>query len=103
MLTRSVLKLQEAREARIAAGEEVEDESDNGSTWSDEILWASPLDQFDAYVRFAATIGALEQGAPQLFQLATQGLTPPQREELQAVGQRAARGGEKAEEEAVQA
>lgn len=63
-------------------------------------MWASPLDQFDAYARFTATITGLEQAAPQLFRLATQGLTPPQQGELQAIGQRAARGGEKAVEEA---
>lgn len=86
-------------------------DSDAGSNWSEEILWASPLDQFDAYTRFTACLtcaslpphfvvtdgcAALEIINPRLFGLATGPLDLMQRSELESVAARALQGGEKA-------
>lgn len=32
---------------------------DSDSVWSDEILWASPLDQFDCYQRFSSLLSCM--------------------------------------------
>lgn len=97
------------------AGREDDEDSDAGSTWSEEILWASPLDEIDMYQRFTATITgssppqlsprafltlfstAIETVNPALFQLATQPLDGAARAELEAVAARSLRGGEKAD------
>ncbi|KAM0788606.1 hypothetical protein ACM66B_001727 [Microbotryomycetes sp. NB124-2] len=85
--------LAEAQARREAA--EGDDESETGSTWSDEVLWQSPLDNIDAYAHFTGTLTALERSAPQLFQHATAGLTQEQRTQLEQIGARAMQGGEK--------
>lgn len=81
------------------------------------MLWTSPLDAMDAYARFtgvltsassfpispslasltSTTRTALETSSPQLFQLATQLLDQSQRAELEEIGARTLRGGEKAD------
>lgn len=77
------------------------------------MLWASPLDQFDAYTRFTACLAcsfppfikskprlifdfaALEIINPALFQLAVSPLDAEQRGVLESIGARAMAGGEK--------
>ncbi|KAK4053547.1 Nonsense-mediated mRNA decay protein 5 [Microbotryomycetes sp. JL201] len=84
-------------QARREANGDADDESETGSTWSDEVLWQSPLDNIDAYVHFTGTLTALERSAPQLFQHATAGLSAEQRAQLEQIGVRAMRGGERAD------
>lgn len=46
--------LAQAQAAREARGDDVD--TDDGSTWSDEVLWTSALDSIDAYARFTGTL-----------------------------------------------
>lgn len=67
------------------------------SVWSDEVLWISPLDSIDVYAHFTSVLTGLESSNPALFQLATQSLDAGARAELEAIGARAMKGGEKAD------
>lgn len=78
-------------------GADGDDASDAASTWSDEVLWISPLDAVDVYAHFTAVLTGLESTSPALFQLATQSLDAGARSELEAIGARAMKGGEKAD------
>ncbi|KDE03158.1 hypothetical protein MVLG_06352 [Microbotryum lychnidis-dioicae p1A1 Lamole] len=82
-----------------AGATEGEDDDDARSDWSDEILWASPLDDVDAYVKFTTVLTTLERSVPELFQLAVGPLDAKQKAELEVVARRALAGGEKAEVE----
>lgn len=42
------------------ADEADEDNSDLASDWSEEVLWASPLDSIDVYERFATLITGMD-------------------------------------------
>lgn len=100
-------------------GADESDDDDNASTWSEEVIWSSPLDEFDSYIRFTAVLtcqcyfsslssraeslmirgfleAALEVSSPQLFRIATESLDAQERNHLESIGARALAGGEKA-------
>ncbi|KAI5474959.1 hypothetical protein MNV49_002143 [Pseudohyphozyma bogoriensis] len=83
------------KELERNAREAADTDSEAGSTWSDEILWASPLDDLDVYKKFTETLTALEATQPALFQLATTPLTAEQRAALEKAAAIAMQGGEK--------
>ncbi|SCV67913.1 BQ2448_5524 [Microbotryum intermedium] len=81
----------------LGGNEDEDDDDDACSNWSDEILWASPLDEIDTYVKFTTVLTTLERSVPDLFQLAVGPLDAKQKAELGVVARRALAGGEKAE------
>ncbi|GAA5825525.1 hypothetical protein JCM3770_004314, partial [Rhodotorula araucariae] len=68
--------------------------SDGDSAWSDEILWASPLDQFDSYQRFSTLLAGLQSANPTLYQSSLAGLSAEQQAVLADVAAKAAEGGD---------
>jgi len=72
---------------------ESDDESD---AFSEERLFASPLDQIDAYSSFVKTLSRLEAQHPSAFQHITSTLSPGQRNALNDIVAKAQIGGEKA-------
>lgn len=101
---------QASRAARFGNG--FADDGDSG--WSDEILWASPLDQFDAYARFSSLLAgaselSLSRALPgsdgrisaglqsqnaTLYQSSLSGLSAEQQTVLADVASKAAEGGD---------
>jgi len=87
---------------------------DSDSAWSDEILWASPLDQFDCYQRFSSLLSctspssrllhipqltnvpvpALSSANASLYQQAVGGLDGTQQAELGDIASKANEGGD---------
>ncbi|GAA6059439.1 hypothetical protein JCM10212_005378 [Sporobolomyces blumeae] len=67
---------------------------DSDSAWSDEILWASPLDQFDCYQRFSALLSSLSAANSTLYQTAVGGLNANQQAELGDIALKANEGGD---------
>ncbi|GJN87375.1 hypothetical protein Rhopal_000324-T1 [Rhodotorula paludigena] len=67
---------------------------DGDSAWSDEILWASPLDQFDSYQRFSGLLAGLQTANPTLYQQSLAGLSAEQQTILADVATKAAEGGD---------
>ncbi|BGP23398.1 nonsense-mediated mRNA decay protein [Rhodotorula toruloides] len=67
---------------------------DGDSAWSDEILWASPLDQFDSYQRFSGLLANLQTANPSLYQSSLSALDASQRGVLADVASKAAEGGD---------
>ncbi|GAA6019455.1 hypothetical protein JCM10207_001394 [Rhodosporidiobolus poonsookiae] len=67
---------------------------DGDSSWSDEILWASPLDQFDSYQRFSALLAGLQTANPTLYQQSLSGLDAEQQAVLADVATKAQEGGD---------
>ncbi|KAK4050929.1 Nonsense-mediated mRNA decay protein 5 [Microbotryomycetes sp. JL221] len=98
--TRYLDMLDEAQARKNQNDQDDDDDQSLNSTWSEEVLWSSPLDEIDAYVLFTTTLTNLEREAPQLFQRATASLTTEQRTQLEQIGVRAMRGGERADIEA---
>ncbi|GAA5866795.1 hypothetical protein JCM3774_001803 [Rhodotorula dairenensis] len=76
------------RAARLGAFE------DGDSGWSDEILWASPLDQFDSYERFSTLLATLQTQNPSLYQSSLSGLDGEQQAVLSDVATKASEGGD---------
>lgn len=97
----------QARRAAAASGDGANGDDDLSSladsTWSDEVLWISPLDKLDAYVRFTTVLTTLERAHAELFANVTSGLSGELRSELEGIGRRAGEGGEKAGEAEAQA
>ncbi|KWU42562.1 ARM repeat-containing protein [Rhodotorula sp. JG-1b] len=81
-----------ATEAQRAARLAAFDDGDSG--WSDEILWASPLDQFDSYERFSNLLATLQAQNPTLYQAALSALDTEQQAVLSDVAAKAAEGGD---------
>ncbi|TKA51096.1 hypothetical protein B0A53_05882 [Rhodotorula sp. CCFEE 5036] len=81
-----------ATEAQRAARLAAFDDGDSG--WSDEILWASPLDQFDSYERFSSLLATLQAQNPTLYQAALSALDTEQQAVLSDVAAKAAEGGD---------
>ncbi|GAA5946962.1 hypothetical protein JCM3765_002093 [Sporobolomyces pararoseus] len=67
---------------------------DSDSAWSDEILWASPLDQFDCYQRFSSLLSSLSSANASLYQQAVEGLNATQQSELSDIAAKANDGGD---------
>ncbi|CEQ41895.1 SPOSA6832_03660, partial [Sporobolomyces salmonicolor] len=67
---------------------------DSDSAWSDEILWASPLDQFDCYQRFSSLLLTLHNANPSLYQQAIGGLDASQQAQLADIAAKANEGGD---------
>ncbi|GAA5868463.1 hypothetical protein JCM1840_007004 [Sporobolomyces johnsonii] len=67
---------------------------DSDSAWSDEILWASPLDQFDCYQRFSSLLSTLHAANPSLYQQAIGGLDASQQAQLGDIAAKANEGGD---------
>ncbi|GAA5899248.1 hypothetical protein JCM8208_001596 [Rhodotorula glutinis] len=67
---------------------------DGDSVWSDEILWASPLDQFDSYQRFSSLLAGLQNANPSLYQASLSGLSTEQQGVLADVAAKASEGGD---------
>ncbi|GAA5932308.1 uncharacterized protein JCM15063_001186 [Sporobolomyces koalae] len=67
---------------------------DSDSAWSDEILWASPLDSFDCYQRFSALFSSLSSANANLYQQAVGGLDAAQQAELANIASKANEGGD---------
>lgn len=119
MLTQSLTSVPEiAEQANRLARAGAFDDGD--SAWSDEILWASPLDQFDSYQRFSgllagacltlsskssagltdmrfswrAQLAGLQTANPTLYQQSLAGLSAEQQTILADVATKAAEGGD---------
>ncbi|GAA5967114.1 hypothetical protein JCM11641_000445 [Rhodosporidiobolus odoratus] len=84
-------QLAEAEADRIIRAQE---DSDAASAWSDEILWASPLDQFDSYQRFSGLLAGLQTANPALYQQSLAGLDEAQQGILSDVAAKANEGGD---------
>ncbi|GAA6037955.1 hypothetical protein JCM8097_009507 [Rhodosporidiobolus ruineniae] len=84
-------KLAEAEADRIIRAQEM---SDGDSAWSEEILWASPLDQFDSYQRFSGLLAGLQTANPTLYQQSLSGLDAAQQAILADVAAKANEGGD---------
>ncbi|BGP14532.1 hypothetical protein JCM10213_005180 [Rhodosporidiobolus nylandii] len=84
-------KLAEAEADRLIRAQEF---SDGDSAWSDEILWASPLDEFDSYSRFSGLLAGLQSANPALYQQSLAGLDASQQAVLADVATKANEGGD---------
>ncbi|GAA5829387.1 hypothetical protein JCM11251_005030 [Rhodosporidiobolus azoricus] len=67
---------------------------DDADAWSEEILWASPLDQFDSYQRFSGLLAGLQTANPALYQQSLSGLDTAQQSILADVAAKANEGGD---------
>ncbi|GAA5868690.1 hypothetical protein JCM8547_003784 [Rhodosporidiobolus lusitaniae] len=84
-------QLAESEADRIIRAQEA---SDGDSMWSDEILWASPLDQFDSYQRFSSLLAGLQTANPALYQQSLSALDAEQQSVLADVAAKANEGGD---------
>ncbi|GAA93944.1 uncharacterized protein L969DRAFT_70042 [Mixia osmundae IAM 14324] len=71
-----------------------EDDDDLESTWSEEVMYATPMDDFDSYRHFASVLSQLESANPEIYAAATRSLTVAQQSELAKIAHQASHGGE---------
>ncbi|GAA6009458.1 hypothetical protein JCM11491_003564 [Sporobolomyces phaffii] len=86
--------LDELAKADVSRYARENDLLDSDSAWSDEILWASPLDQFDCYQRFSSLLSSLSTGNAALYQQAVGGLDGTKQAELGDIAAKANEGGD---------
>ncbi|GAA5884573.1 hypothetical protein JCM6882_005303 [Rhodosporidiobolus microsporus] len=84
-------QLEEAEADRLIRSQNA---GDDASAWSEEILWASPLDQFDSYQRFSTLLAGLQTANPNLYQQSLSSLDTAQQSILADVAAKANEGGD---------